>query len=319
MKFGLGKKSKPSKAKSGSWQVKARSEAAALVPPRFPCVAICGVGLLGGSLGLALREKKVAGQIIGVGRNAERLKSAMDLGAIDEYSLELREVCPLADLIVLCGPISIILGQLPDVMESAKPGAVITDVGSTKRTIVESATILVRDDLHFVGSHPMAGSEKSGAAHARADLFEGAKVILTPNLATTDEALESVRFLWESIGMKAVELLPARHDQFLAMVSHLPHLAAAALVEQLERTPQTNMDALRAIAGPGFADTTRIAMGSAEMWTDIFMDNKEAVIASIDVLAGVLSELREEILAGRRDRISLLLERAAELRKTFER
>lgn len=291
----------------------------ALPPPRFPCVAICGVGLLGGSLGLAMREKHMAGQVIGVGRHAGRLKKAQAMGAIDEWSLELRQICPLADLIVLCGPVNVILDQLPDVMESAKPGAMITDVGSTKRSIVKLATTLTRDDAFFVGSHPMAGSEKSGAAHASADLFQGAAVILTPDLATTDRALETVRYLWETVGMRVVEMLPARHDRLLVTISHLPHLAAAALVEYLDRSPDANLDHLKTIAGPGFYDTTRIAKGSPEMWADIFTDNDDALLESIDLLQEILTEVRRNIASGNRRLLVDFLDRVRQLRKDFDR
>ncbi|HUT24692.1 MAG TPA: prephenate dehydrogenase, partial [Sumerlaeia bacterium] len=215
-------------------------EAATRAQPLFQRAAICGVGLLGGSLGMALRRRGLAKSVVGVGRDAERLALAVEKGAIDSYTLDLEQGCADADAIVLCGPVSVILDQIPAAMAVAPSGALVTDVGSTKRSIVQRASQQPRDDVFFVGSHPIAGSEKSGAAHARADLFDGATVVLTPALSTSDEALERTRRLWESVGMRVVEVLPSRHDEILAMVSHLPHLVACALMAQASQGLQNH-------------------------------------------------------------------------------
>jgi len=287
--------------------------------PHFRRVAISGVGLLGGSLGMALRQRGLADHVAGIGRDARRLARAAEMGAVDSYSLNLAEGCSEADLIVLCGPVSNILEQLPEAFEAAPAGALITDVGSTKRTIMQRAGKLAREGVSFVGSHPMAGSEKSGATHARADLYEGATVILTPDIGTADQALATIRAFWSALGMRIVEILPARHDQLLAHLSHLPHLTAAALVALTEQGPRVAPDILRAVAGPGFRDTTRIALGNVPMWLDIFMDNRKAMLESLDQLMDVLRDVRGTILDSDREALRSFLEHAAELRETYER
>lgn len=284
---------------------------------RFPRVAISSVGLLGGSLGLALRQRGLAGHIVGVGRDSGRLEQARKLGAIDSWTLNLSEACAGADLIVLCGPVSTIYDQLYEAIASAPAGAVITDVGSTKRSIVEHAASLAREGVHFIGSHPMAGSEKSGVAHASADLFEGATVVLTPDLTTSDLASDTARELWTALGMTVLEMLPARHDRVVAMVSHLPHLVAAAVVELIHRDPADDLDLMRAVAGGGFRDATRIAMGGAEVWADIFLDNKFPVLDSLDSYLLVLQDLRHAIASGNRPALERILRRSGELRETF--
>lgn len=291
--------------------------AAAGHAPRFARVAISSVGLLGGSLGLALRQRGLAGHVVGVGRDGGRLEQARELGAIDSWTLNLAEACTGAGLIVLCGPVSTIYDQLHEAIASAPAGAVITDVGSTKRSIVEHAASLAREGVHFIGSHPMAGSEKSGVAHASADLFEGATVVLTPDLTTSDLASDTARELWTALGMTVLEMLPARHDRVVAMVSHLPHLVAAAVVELIHRDPADDLDLMRAVAGGGFRDATRIAMGGAEVWADIFLDNKFPVLDSLDSYLLVLQDLRHAIASGNRPALERILRRSGELRETF--
>jgi prephenate dehydrogenase len=289
-------------------------------PPeaRFECAAVCGVGLLGGSLGMALRQRGLASRVVGVGRDEGRLALAQERGAVDAWTLDIAEGCAGADLIVLCGPITTILDQLPQVFRVAPPGAVVTDVGSTKESIVRRAAQLARDDVHFIGSHPMAGSEKSGVAYADESLFEGATVVLTPDLTTHDDALHAGRDLWESLGGRVVEMLSARHDRVVAMLSHLPHVAASALVEQSRRGGEPDAEMLRAVAGAGFRDTTRIALGEAAMWTDILTDNADAVVDSLDNLIDVLTEIRRDIHQGDDDSIRSFLEAAAAHRARFE-
>lgn len=285
----------------------------------FNKMVISGVGLLGASLGLAARAKGLARRVVGIGRNEARLLQAVKSGALDAFDLDLAGACQNADFIVLCGPVSIILQQIPEVIAAAPEGAIITDVGSTKRSIVRRAAEVRREGVFFVGSHPMAGSEKSGAQHARADLFEGATAVLTPDLNTDDRALDVTRSFWQSLGMRPVEMLPARHDGMLARLSHLPHLIASALVAQTEVNPAGSIEQMRAVAGPGFRDTTRIAMGGADMWADIFLDNREAMQTSIDILQEILRDLRGVIAQGDRDSLSAFLEHASKTRSTYNK
>lgn len=295
-------------------------EEAAPVEPLFDTVAICGVGLLGASLGLALGRGRLARCRIGVGRSAERLEAARSQGAIDEASTELIESVQRAQLVVLCGPVSVILQQLPYVLRNASPGALVTDVGSTKRSIVEAAAAAqAREGVDFVGSHPIAGSEKSGAAHARADLYRGAPCVLTPDLATSDEAVARARALWEALGMDVVEMLPARHDRLLAVLSHVPHLMASALVEQALREERVPLELQRRVAGSGFRDTTRVAMGSVDMWADIVRENAPALDQAIGSVRDILLEVQEAIRDGDDEALRDFLHRAAEGRLGFER
>ncbi len=288
-------------------------------PAPFGRVTIAGVGLLGGSLGLALKQKGLAEEVIGVGRNADRLEKAREMGAIDSFTLKLEKGCEGADIVVLCGPVSVILDQIPQARYWAPKGAVVTDVGSTKRSIVAAAADVENANASFVGSHPMAGSEKSSALHARADLYDGATVVLTPDLSTDDAALERIRDFWTKIGMKVIEMLPARHDDMLAQVSHLPHLMAVALVEQIARASGEQMDIVRKVAGPGFRDTTRIAKGSAEMWADIFLDNDRALLDSMSRIQAVLSDFRQAVSTANRRRLVEMLELAAQAREEFDK
>lgn len=281
-------------------------------------LAIAGVGLLGGSIGMAARARGLAEKVIGIGRNASRLKAAARLDAIDSYTTDLAEGCKEADLIVLCGPVSVILEQLPVAMASAPEGAVITDVGSTKNGIVKRAATGDRDDVVFVGSHPIAGSEKSGVEHARADLFENAVVVLTPDHHATDESISLLQAFWRGLGMRIVEVLPTRHDQLLAMVSHLPHLVAAALTMHTTMGPPHSYEQLRQLAGPGFRDTTRIAMGSPAMWEDIFMENSEEVLKAMDLFLDALYRARAALLQGDAQALRQVLDDAARTRAEFE-
>lgn len=286
--------------------------------PLFERIAVCGVGLLGGSLGMAARQMKLANHVVGVGRNAERLERAVELGAIDSWSLDLAETAAISDFIALCGPVKNVMEQMPIVIEAAQAGTVITDVGSTKRTIVECALKHQRDGVHFIGSHPMAGSDKSGVLHARADLYRGASVIVTPNLTTTEKALETTRDFWKALGMRVIEMLPARHDRLLALISHLPHLVASVLVETVSIDPAVSIEQAREIAGPGFRDATRIAMGSVPIWTDILTDNHDALTESLDSMIHILETARQNLKTGNESDLIELLERSVETRKEFD-
>jgi prephenate dehydrogenase len=193
------------------------------------------------------------------------------MGAIDEGYAEAAAAVQGADLVVLCTPVGVLCNLLDEIAPALAPGAVVTDVGSTKRTIVSHAG---RGYGTFVGSHPMAGSEKQGVQHARADLYEGALCLTTPDSRTQPEALEKVESFWRLLSMRVRRLTPEAHDRLIGDVSHLPHALAAALVHA-----QTD-DAL-ALAGKGFLDTTRIAAGDAGLWRDILLDNRDNLRAGL--------------------------------------
>lgn len=231
-------------------------------------MSILGVGLLGGSLGLAARTVFPDCQIVGYGHRKTTLDRARELGAIDIGYDNPSDAVRDADLVILCTPVGRLASLLHEVANSLRPGALITDVGSTKRQVVTSARSALPDSVHFVGSHPIAGSEKRGVEHARADLFQNALCILTPAPDTHPQALANVEQFWRNIGMRTRQVSPEAHDRMLAFVSHLPHALMAALVSA---QPDDALD----IAGRGFLDATRIASGDGALWRDILLENAD--------------------------------------------
>lgn len=277
----------------------------------FETVAIWGVGLLGGSLGLALRERGLAGRVIGIGRNPERLAAARAKGLCDETTLDAAEGLRDADLAVLCAPVSVIAQMIADLAPLFKDGAIVTDVGSTKRRIVEAAERAMPPDRHFVGSHPMSGAEKSGLEHARADLYEGNACFLTPTADTNAEALAELGRLWSALGSRIIITDPARHDEIVAGISHAPHLASSALAHlALALGEEENF--LSAVAGNGFWDMTRLAEGDPGMWREICAENRDAIGAQLERLIDALSQARRRLAAG--EDLGEWLEQAREAR-----
>ena len=263
---------------------------------RFQSVAIIGVGLIGGSIGLALRERKLAGRVVGIGRNQTNLARAKKLGCVDELATSVAEGVSAADLVVVCTPVEQIPALIAEAAKHAPAGAVFTDAGSTKATVVAQTEALlhVRFDglLPFVGSHPIAGGEKSGPEAARSDLFVKRTVVVTPTASTDDHAIERVERLWRSLKGQVVRLSPQRHDEVLARTSHLPHLVASALAAA---TPAEMLPLTARRAG---SDTTRIAAGDAELWRQIFLANRSSTLKALDDFETVLSEFRTALEAG---------------------
>jgi len=252
-------------------------------------VSIIGVGLLGGSIGLALRAAGFTGTRVGVGRRASSLRKALACEAVDEVTRDVAAGVARAQLVVLCTPIGRFEGLLRGMAHALMPGTYVTDVASTKVKVVRLAGRLLPGTVRFVGSHPMAGSEKTGVEFARADLFERSLCLVAPGPKTPPAAVRWIRGFWEVIGGRTLTLTPREHDDLLARVSHLPHAAAAALVNLSVRESAIEL------AGPGFADTTRIASGSPAMWTDIFRTNRRAVIKAVDRLINELSTFRRRL------------------------
>jgi prephenate dehydrogenase len=260
----------------------------------FDRMVIAGVGLIGGSLGLAARARGLVGESIGYGRGEENLRVAERRGAVDRYSLTPAAAARDADLIVLAVPVRSLRAVAVDLLPHARPGAVVIDVGSVKGSVVAALDAVVRPPSSFVGCHPIAGTEHSGAASALPDLFDRQLCILTPTGATDPAGLQRVRALWEALGMR-VEVMPAaEHDRLLALVSHLPHVAAYALVAAIEAERVAGRDPLT-YSGGGLRDTTRIASSHPEMWRDIFLDNRPEVLRAIDEFRAALERLRGSI------------------------
>lgn len=278
----------------------------------FKHVAIIGVGLIGGSLGMILRRQGLADQVVGVGRRVENLKTAIALGAIDRYVADPTEGVRGADLVVLATPVDTYDRHLKEWAHCLAPGAIVSDVGSVKGTLVEQSEAAMPAGVHFVGAHPIAGKEKTGVAAGSDQLFKGARCILTPTTRTDSTALARVTQLWEQTGSIVLTMDPHLHDQILGAVSHLPHVAAFALMNTLadlrdQRLPSLD---LARHSGGGLRDTTRIAASSPEMWRDIFLWNRDNVASYIERYIQALEELKHVIKAGDAAGIEKALERA---------
>jgi prephenate dehydrogenase len=270
-------------------------------------LSILGVGLLGGSIGLAAKAAAIPARIVGYGHRAATLKRALETGAIDESATSSKDAAAGADLIVLCTPVGLFEGLLTQIAPALAPGAVVTDVGSTKRSVVELAERILPSSVHFVGAHPMAGSEKRGVEYARADLFQGARCILTPTDKTDPAALETVDQFWRQLGMQTDRMSPQEHDRRICDVSHLPHAVAAALVAM-------QSDEALPLAGKGFLDTTRIAGGDGALWRDILQDNRDNLTDAIRRFRGTLDDLLRLLEPDQREALAKWLDQAAERR-----
>ena len=269
-------------------------------------LAIVGVGLLGGSVAKAARLGGLARRIVGIGRDAGRLRPALDDGTLDLAVTDLDAGVREADFILLAAPVLAIEGLLERVWRAAPDGALITDVGSTKRNIVRAAErFAATRSLSFVGSHPLAGSEQAGYRVARADLFRGATVVVTPTEATELGALKKTTEFWEALGARVSSLDPETHDRTVAAISHLPHLIACALVDGAARVEPSALE----LAARGFRDTTRIAAGDPDMWTEIFLANRDALSATVEAFREALADLQRAIDAGQADALRAVLAR----------
>jgi prephenate dehydrogenase len=284
---------------------------------RFKQVAIVGVGLIGGSLGLVLKQQHIADSVVGIGRRLDNLKTAVALGAIDRYVSDPIEGIRGADLVVLATPVDTYERHLKEWAQYLQPDAIVTDVGSVKGALVEQVEALLPPTVRFVGAHPIAGREKSGVAAGSADLFRGARCILTPTKRTDPNALQAVRELWEMAGSKVSEMDPFIHDQVLGAVSHLPHVAAFALINALTEVREQMSSELDPLAhsGGGLRDTTRIAASSPEMWRDIFLWNRENLASLIGLYERHLHHLKQLIESGDGPGIEKELERARQVRE----
>jgi cyclohexadieny/prephenate dehydrogenase len=271
--------------------------------PLFRRVAIYGVGLLGGSIGAALRARVPEVEVWGVGRNAGKLQAAVDRGQLHKWTLDPQEAAAACDLLVFCTPVDQIVPGVALISEACRPGTLITDVGSTKAILCDELYELAGERVEFVGSHPIAGSDKQGAEHGRADLFQDRVCVVTPRSNNTAEAVDRVGSFWQSLGMRVATMSPAEHDETLAVTSHLPHLAAAAVAQLLE--PR-----LAAFAASGFRDTTRIALGDPALWTAIFLTNRGPVLESLSSLLDVLQHYRRAIDSGDERQLQRLLSEA---------
>lgn len=254
-------------------------------------VAIVGVGLIGGSIGLAIRQRRLARHVIGIGRRPSQLRRAEACRAVTQSTTDLAQGVARAELIVVCTPVEQIAEHARQASTHCLPGALITDAGSTKASIVAAMHGDWGQAAAFVGSHPMAGSDKSGVEHADADLFEGRLVIVTPARGTPDRHVAAIEQFWQAVGAKVIRMTPRAHDQAVASISHLPHALASVLAAA---TPAKD---LPLVAG-GWSDTTRVAGGDPELWRQILTDNRAQVLKALDKFGKVLSKFRNALERG---------------------
>jgi prephenate dehydrogenase len=279
-------------------------------------LVIFGVGLIGGSVALALKKAKNTAEIIGVGRSAESLQSALDLGVIDAASSDVATAIKDADIILIAAPVA----QTPAILNAIKPhlnaSTVITDAGSTKGDVLQCAKDILGDQFHqFVGGHPIAGAEKSGVTAAMADLYLNKNVVITPTVKTSPEAIASVKALWQECGANVSEMTAATHDGIFAAVSHLPHLLAFALVDDI--ASRENAEQLFGFAASGFRDFTRIAGSHPEMWRDISLANRTALLNELDAYQAELARLHDLLEREDGNGLHALFERASIARNNW--
>jgi prephenate dehydrogenase len=248
---------------------------------QFRKITIIGVGLLGGSIGLAARRRKLAGEIAGFVRRKSSLKDCKKAAAVDYATTDILAAVSNSDLIILCTPLAQMLPIVKQFLPALKRGAIVTDVGSVKAEVVRELESLVqKSGAHFVGSHPMAGAEKTGVATARENLFENAVCVLTPTTKSNTTAVRKLEKFWKLLGSRVLKLDAAQHDLLVSRSSHLPHVVAATLAN-LVLNP-ANPKAQAGLCATGFRDTTRIASGSPEMWRDISLANQKNLSQSVD-------------------------------------
>jgi len=275
------------------------------------CIAIAGVGLIGGSIAAALKANGFSGKVIGLGRNQERLDGAKSLGLIDEATTDVPSIAAGPSLWIFCTPVDRIVSGVQQAAALAKPNAVFTDAGSTKQTICEELGSQLANQTEFVGSHPVAGSEKNGYEHADPTIFENRLCVITPTSSNTASATARVEQLWHSMGMRTISISPSEHDRQLATTSHLPHVAAAALASLIDESNQQ-------FTAGGFKDTTRVAGGDPDLWTAILSRNHRNVADSIAVLTQTLAEFQDAIADNDEGRIRKLLADGQRARQTLD-
>jgi len=287
-------------------------------------IVIFGVGLIGGSVALALKKTGLAPKIVGVGRNIENLQTAINLGVIDEAEADIAKAVGDANLVLIATPVAQTQKILEAIIPHLSQSTVVTDAGSTKSDIAQyvmNASKRAKNPEHFlsqfVGGHPIAGAEKSGVIAAKEDLFIGKNVVLTPNEKTSLEAIKLVRELWQTTGANVSEMTAQTHDQIFAAVSHLPHLLAFALVNNLANRP--NAKQLFNFAASGFRDFTRIAGSSPEMWRDISLANKTALLSELEAYQAEISALQNLLKNEDSQGLQAMFEHASQARQSWQK
>ncbi|WKK16316.1 prephenate dehydrogenase/arogenate dehydrogenase family protein [Achromobacter insolitus] len=285
--------------------------------PLIPVLAVVGVGLIGGSFAAALRRAGQVGRVLGVGRNAQSLARAIELGLIDEAT-SAEEAAARADLILLATPVGGLADALARMRAHLRPGTVLTDAGSTKLEVVAAARAALGDRVaQFVPGHPIAGAERTGPEAADAGLYRKRTVILTPLGENAPPSLDLVRRAWQACEADVIDMDADAHDRVLASVSHLPHLLSSVYMAQVAEA--ADAPTRLGLAGSGFRDFTRIAAGSPEMWRDIFLSNRDAMLAELADVRAVLDRAERAIAEGDGAALLTLLDTAARARRGWRK
>jgi prephenate dehydrogenase len=278
-------------------------------------ITVIGLGLIGGSLAWALKRAGNVGEVYGVDIDDGAIDYAIREHIIDVGSKDLRDAVNNSDVVVIATYVGIIPKIAKSLASILSPKTTVTDVGSVKAKVVMEIENLLPKDVSFVGGHPISGTERSGIFHASSELFKGKKCILTPTVNTDDQSLSRVRKLWECIGAKVYTMNPEAHDRVFAYVSHLPHTVAYALLNSI--APEGWTPDILDFAGGGLKDFTRIGESSPEMWSDIFMANRENVLAAIEDFKNEIEKIRATIEKGNLARLRDILSNAASFKKDF--
>jgi prephenate dehydrogenase len=281
----------------------------------FNKITVVGLGLIGGSLALALKESKQVKTVVGIDPNDDSIKYAFNNGIIDEGSSDINEVITDSDIIVISNYVGMIVDTAKSIAKIATDGSIITDVGSVKSSVVSRIETDLPDNLHFVGGHPIAGTENSGVQFADSNLFIDRRCILTPTDKTDFEAKSNVKSMWELVGSHVYEMDPETHDHIFGIVSHLPHVVAYSLMNSVLNAQDSEQ--LMDFAGGGLKDYTRVAASSPEMWTEIFKANKAQLLKAISSFKISLEEIEASIENDDFDGLREKLEKAASAKRNL--
>ncbi len=279
----------------------------------IPRLTIIGVGLIGGSLALALKEAGVVGEVVGCGRGKPNLEIALKLGVIDRYSRDPLEAVKGADVVFLATPVKTLGAVTQLCLPGLKPGAIMTDGGSVKGEVTSTIEPMLPAGIHFVPGHPIAGTENSGADAAFSSLYRGKRCILTPTENTDPQALELIKQMWTVVGSEVVQMTLEKHDKVLAAISHLPHMVAYSLVNAVGSYDHYEENILEYSAG-GFRDFTRIASSDPTMWRDIAETNREALLEMVEQFENSLAELKADIAESNGEKLFEFFLRSKQLR-----
>lgn len=278
---------------------------------------IIGVGLIGGSLALDLKERGIAGEVVGVGRTRENLDLALSRGVIDRIEEEPARGVEGADLVVLATPVGAIIPLVKRILPGLAGTAVITDVGSVKAPIVNEAEGIVPPLASFVGGHPLTGSEQGGAGAARTGLFAGERVVITPTGKTDPGAVRRIREIWEEVGARVFSLNPVEHDRILAAVSHLPHVVSASLVQAVFQL--LSREEVRSTGAGSFRDLSRVTGSPPELWRDILSMNRVEVLQAVEVFRNALGELEQFLRGEDLEKVLRFFQEAKRERETLDK